>query len=256
MKHTVLDGIRTLASTTAGYACLIDPDKNEIDDSVRLAKQCEASGVDIIMVGGSLMIRNRFHETIRALKQHLSIPVVIFPGLFDFVCGDADALFLLCMVTSRNPQVLIGEQVRAAPLIHHHGLEAIGTAYMLIESGGNTSVQFMSDSLPIPRTKDDIAIAHALAGQYLGMQLVYMDGGSGAREPISDSMISAVKSHIEVPLIIGGGVRDPETAAAKVLAGADVVAIGTVHEEKNDQGLIRAFADAIHQAGRQRNNRV
>ncbi|MBC8415561.1 MAG: geranylgeranylglyceryl/heptaprenylglyceryl phosphate synthase, partial [Candidatus Cloacimonetes bacterium] len=153
---------------------------------------------------------------------------------------------LLCIITSRNPQMLIGEQVRAAPLIKHYGLEAIGTAYMLIESGNNTSVHFMSGSMPLPRTKNDIAVAHALAGEYLGMKLIYMDAGSGAKYPVSNEMISAIRQNVSLPIILGGGIKSPEIAVQKAKAGADFIVTGNILENNLDPKLIREFANAIH----------
>jgi phosphoglycerol geranylgeranyltransferase len=142
--------------------------------------------------------------------------------------------------------MLIGEQVRAAPLIKHYGLEAIGTAYMIIESGNSTSVQFMSGSLPLPRTKNDLAVAHALAGQYLGMKLIYMDAGSGAQYAATDEMVSAVRKNVDLPIILGGGIKTPDVAMQKAKAGADFIVTGNVLEDNPDPKLIREFADAIH----------
>lgn len=232
------------------YACLIDPDNQRPEDAAALAVDCEKAGADFLMIGGSLMIRDHFHETVKEIKERVELPVVVFPGIFDFVCPHADALFLLSMISSRNPEMLIGEQVRAAPAIRRSGIEAIGTAYMLVESGNLTSVQFMSHSLPIPRNKVDIAVAHALAGMYLGMRIIYMDAGSGAAEPVTDRMISAVGEVIDIPLIIGGGIRTPDQAAAKVAAGANVVVTGTILENGRDTGFIREMADAVHTGGK------
>ena len=164
-----------LAKRRANYFCLLDPDELQADKIQDFAKMCEENGADGLLVGGSIMVNNKFQSNLKLIKESVNIPVLIFPGIFDFVSPYADALLLLSVVTSRNPQMLIGEQVRAAPLIKHYGLEAIGTAYMIIESGNSTSVQFMSGSLPLPRTKNDLAVAHALAGQYLGMKMIYMD---------------------------------------------------------------------------------
>ena len=167
-------------------------------------------------------------------------------GSKGFVSPYADALLLLCVITSRNPQMLIGEQVRAAPMIKYYNLEAIGTAYMLIESGNNTSVHYMSNSMPIPHSKSDIAVAHALAGQYIGMKVVYLDAGSGAKYPVSNKMIAAIRKNVSLPIILGGGIKTPEVAAEKAIAGADFIVTGNVLEENCDPKLIREFADAIH----------
>ena len=235
-----------LAKKQANYFCLIDPDNLSSEEAVHCARLCEENGADGLLVGGSLMINNRFESNLKQIKENVKIPVFIFPGIFNFVSPHADALLLLSVITSRNPQMLIGEQVRAAPLIKHYGLEAIGTAYMLIESGNNTSVHFMSGSIPLPRTKNDIAVAHALAGEYLGMKLIYMDAGSGAKYPVSDEMITAIRQNVSLPIILGGGIKSPKIAAEKAKAGADFIVTGNILEDNLNPKLIREFADAIH----------
>jgi len=235
-----------LAKKQANYFCLLDPDELQADKTKDFAKKCEENGADGLLVGGSIMVNNKFQSNLKLIKESVNIPVLIFPGIFDFVSPYADALLLLSVVTSRNPQMLIGEQVRAAPLIKHYGLEAIGTAYMIIESGNSTSVQFMSGSLPLPRKKNDLAVAHALAGQYLGMKLIYMDAGSGAKYAATDEMVAAVRKNVDLPIILGGGIKTPEVAMQKAKAGADFIVTGNVLEDNPDPRLIREFADAIH----------
>ncbi len=235
-----------MAAKQASYFCLIDPDNLEAEQSSELAITCEENGADGILVGGSMMLFNKFEENLKKIQESVNIPVLIFPGIFNFVSQYADALLLLSVVSSRDPQMLIGEQVRAAPLIKHYGLEAIGTAYMLIESGASTSVNFMSNSMPIPRTKNDIAIAHALAAEYLGMKVTYLDAGSGAKMPVADEMITAIKQYSTIPMFLGGGIRDPETALRKAKAGADFIVTGNVLEKESNPTLIKEFAEAIH----------
>jgi phosphoglycerol geranylgeranyltransferase len=242
--------LKQMAAKQANYFCLLDPDKLTVESATETARICEECGADGLLVGGSLMLHNRFNENLKAIKESVSIPVLIFPGIFNFVSPDADAILLLSVITGRNPQMLIGEQVRAAPLIYHHNIEAIGTGYMLIESGNSTSVQFMSNSFPLPHKKYDIAVAHALAAYYLGMKVLYMDSGSGAKYPVDDEMIRQLKKYTPLPLIVGGGINKPETAREKALAGADFIVTGNVLEEKLDPLLIRAFADEIHSAKR------
>ncbi len=242
----VYDKILELAKKRANYFCLLDPDELHADKVKDFARICEENGADGLLVGGSIMVNNKFQSNLKIIKESVNIPVLIFPGIFDFVSPHADALLLLSVVTSRNPQMLIGEQVRAAPLIKHYGLEAIGTAYMIIESGNSTSVQFMSGSLPLPRTKNDLAVAHALAGQYLGMKLIYMDAGSGAKYAATDEMVAAVRKNVDLPIILGGGIKTPEVAIQKAKAGADFIVTGNILEDNPDPKLIREFADAIH----------
>lgn len=245
------DRLREMARERANYFCLLDPDNLELSQAAEYAIKSEENGADGILVGGSLMYRDCFEENLRAIYESVKkIPVLIFPGLFNFVSSYADALLLLSVVSSRNPQMLIGEQVRAAPLIRRHGIEAIGTGYMLVNGGNNTSVQYMSHSIPIPYDKNDIAVVTALAAQYMGMRVIYMDSGSGAERPISDEMIKQVKSEIEIPLIVGGGIKTPQTAQAKATAGADFVVTGNVLEKGFDSALIREFAQAVHSVKR------
>ncbi|MCF7912772.1 MAG: geranylgeranylglyceryl/heptaprenylglyceryl phosphate synthase [Candidatus Cloacimonetes bacterium] len=240
-----------MAKQQANYFCLLDPDNLSGEEAREYACKSEENGADGILVGGSLMYNDCFEDNLKIIKGAVKkIPVLIFPGLFNFVSRYADALLLLSVVSSRNPQMLIGEQVRAAPLIKKYGVEAIGTGYILIDGGNNSSVQYMSHSMPIPHAKDDIAAVHALAAQYMGMRIIYMDAGSGAVNPISNSMISQVKSDINIPLFVGGGIRKPDIAAQKAAAGADFVVTGNVLEEGFDTRLIREFAQAIHHSRR------
>ncbi|MDP8267498.1 MAG: geranylgeranylglyceryl/heptaprenylglyceryl phosphate synthase [Candidatus Tenebribacter davisii] len=246
----VYDKMLKLANKRASYFCLLDPDELDVEKTQDFARLCEDNGADGLLVGGSIMVNNKFESNLKIIKESVDIPVIIFPGIFDFVSPYADALLLLSVVTSRNPQMLIGEQVRAAPLIKHYGLESIGTAYMIIESGNSTSVQFMSSSLPLPRMKNDLAVAHALAGQYLGMKLIYMDAGSGAKYAATDEMITAVRKNVDIPIILGGGITTPEVARQKAKAGADFIVTGNVLEKNPDPKLIKEFADAIHSVNR------
>lgn len=246
-KETVYDFLLNIIKTKmAGFLCLIDPDKQEADKAVKLAGKCADSGVDAILVGGSIMLEDNFSPTIKAIKQAVKIPIIIFPGIFNVCSSYADAILFMSMVSSRNPQLLIGDQVKAAPMIKKSGIETIPTGYMLIESSSLTSVQYMSNSLPIPRNKYDIGVAHALAAQYLGMKLVFMDAGSGAKFSVPTEMIRNVKNNINIPLIVGGGIKTPEEAKEKVEAGADFVVIGSAIEDNDDCNLIKEFASAIH----------
>jgi putative glycerol-1-phosphate prenyltransferase len=233
----------------AGYFVLIDPDKQEITSALRLVKMCENAQVDALLVGGSLLFAHLFDELIQRIKTECDIPVIIFPGSTKQISPHADAILFLSLVSGRNPNALIGEQVVAAPMIKSMGLEAIGTAYMFIESGNVTSAQFISDTRPIPREKPDIAIAHALAAEYLGMKMVYLEAGSGAKYSVPDSLIEAVKKHITLPMIVGGGIRTPEEARKKVEVGANFIVTGNVLEKNRDPHLIKAFSQAIHLRG-------
>jgi phosphoglycerol geranylgeranyltransferase len=246
----IYDKLLALSKDRASYLCLIDPDKISCQEAVETARICQENNADGILVGSSIMLTNNFESNLKAIKDAVEIPVIIFPGIFNFVSKYADAILLLSVVSSRNPQMLIGEQVRAAPQIKEYGLEAIGTAYMLIESGVSTSVNYMSGSFPIPRNKADIAVAHALASQYLGMKIIYLDAGSGALQPVKNEMLQQIRLNIEIPIILGGGIRTPEVAHEKALAGADFIVTGNILEEKLDSHLIKEFAAAIHSVKR------
>ncbi len=228
----------------AGFLVLLDPDRMSVLEIVDLAKKSEEGGADGFLVGSSLLLSTRFDEAVREIKANVKVPVVIFPGNANQVSRHADAILFLSLISGRNAHLLIGEQVKAAPAIKEFGLEPIPTGYLLIESGGTTSVQFMSDTQPLPRNKPDIAKAHALAAQYLGMKLVFLEAGSGAENPVPDNIVREVKEFVSIPIIVGGGVKDPDVAYAKVKNGASFVVIGNFLEE--DDSLIKEFAEAIH----------
>jgi putative glycerol-1-phosphate prenyltransferase len=206
------------------------------------------SGVDAFFIGGSLLVRDQFETVVRLTKEATPLPVVIFPGSLFQISSTADAILFLVLVSGRNPDHLIGNQVTAAPLLRSSGLEAIATAYMLVDGGSMTSAEFMSNTKPLPRNKPDIAVAHAMAAEFMGMKLLYFDAGSGADNPVSDEMIRGVARHSSLPIIVGGGIRTPEAAHDKARAGASFIVTGNITEEKRDNGLIRDFANAIHSA--------
>jgi phosphoglycerol geranylgeranyltransferase len=230
----------------AGYLALLDPDKLSGSALVDTAACCAENGVDALLIGSSLMFTTEFDATVRQVKRHVEIPVILFPGASHHLSRHADAMLFLSLLSGRNPQYLIGEQVRAAPIVHALGIEPIATGYLLIESGAVTSAEFMSDTRPIPRDKPSIAVAHALAAEYLGMRLVYLEAGSGARLPVPEPMIAAVCAAVSIPVMVGGGIRSPQVAAEKVAAGADFLVTGNVLEEEASARLIRELADAVH----------
>ena len=212
-------------------AVLIDPDKLSDNQFAEISKIAGEAGVNFLFVGGSLLTSDTLFRCIRILKENSEIPVVLFPGNTYQVSRNADAMLFLSLISGRNPDMLIGMHVIAAPYIKLSGLETIPTGYMLIDSGKPTSVTYMSNSMPIPRDKKDIAACTAMAGEMLGLRLIYMDAGSGADVPVSEEMISFVKGSIEAPLIVGGGVRNPEIVEKVYRAGADTVVVGNHFEE-------------------------
>ena len=231
----------------AGYLVLLDPDKGNPEELAAFARRCETRGADGLLIGGSLLFTDRFDDAVRAVAEAVQIPVILFPGNGGQISRHADAVLFMSLLSGRNPHYLIGEQVLAAPRIRALGLEAISTAYLLVESGKTTAAEFMSGSRPLPRGKPDIAAAHALAAKYFGMKLVYLEAGSGAELSVPEEMIRAIVKQTGMPVIAGGGIRTPEEAAAKVKAGASFVVTGNKLEEAGDDELIRAFAAAVHQ---------
>ncbi len=226
------------------FLALLDPDKLDSAKLAQTGRLIARSGADGILFGTSLMMSGKIDAQIKALKQASKLPVVIFPGSAYQVSKHADAILFMSLISGRNANLLIEEQVKAAPMVAKSGLEAIATGYMLIESGKLTSANYISNTLPIPRDKPDIAVAHALAAKLLGMKLIYMDAGSGAQQPVTEQMISAVAKHSQLPVVVGGGIRTPEDARARARAGATAVVIGNVLEK--DINLAKRFAQAIH----------
>jgi len=230
----------------AGYLVLIDPDKVDVNALPTLVEQATEAGADGFLVGGSLMVRDQFESVLKLVKRSTPLPVLIFPGSLFQVSATADAILFLVLVSGRNPDHLIGNQVIAAPVIRSLGLEAIATAYMLVEGGATTSAEFMSGTRPLPPHKPDIAVAHALAAGYIGMKLLYFDAGSGADHPVPEAIIRSVARVSTLPIVVGGGIRTPEEARQRVQAGASFIVTGTVIEERGRSSILKEFADAVH----------
>lgn len=227
------------------FSILIDPDKlkiGKVDATVELAIKAK---VDCFFIGGSLVVNDVLDEVISQIKAVCNIPVFLFPGSSRQLSYKADALLFLSLISGRNPELLIGKHVETAPFLKISPLEVISTGYMLIDGGVPTSVSYMSNTYPIPANKDDIAVCTAIAGEMLGLRLIYMDAGSGAENPISTSMIEAVSGAIDIPLIVGGGIRTPEKARANVEAGADIIVVGNAIEK--DPNLIMEISAAVHE---------
>jgi phosphoglycerol geranylgeranyltransferase len=229
------------------FALLIDPDKISKTEIPLFLDTCIKGNVDIILIGGSLMINSEFDQKIQGIKDLAKdLPVVIFPGGLNQISKYADAILYLSLISGRNAEYLIGNQVIAAPIIKHLNLEAIATAYLLIESGQKTSVEFMSGTSPIPRDKTDIAVAHAMAAELLGFKLLYLEAGSGAKKSVPELMIKTVCQSVKIPVMVGGGIKSPEVANDKMKAGADIIVVGNHFEKTANNNLIKEFAKAIH----------
>ncbi|MBI9072661.1 MAG: geranylgeranylglyceryl/heptaprenylglyceryl phosphate synthase [Melioribacteraceae bacterium] len=230
----------------AAYFILIDPDDIDLESLSMFVKHCEDSGVDGFLVGGSLMINGYFNKFIETIKNNCSLPVVLFPGNVNQLSPSVDALLYISLISGRNPEYLIGQHVLAAPIIKQYKMEAISTGYILINSGKTTTVEYISDTKPIPANKPSIALATALAGKYMGMKMLYLEAGSGAAEAVPNDTIKLISDECGIPLIVGGGIKDSYTAREKVLNGASVVITGNYFENKSNWNKIKEFADAVH----------
>ncbi len=221
-------------------AILFDPDKlrlQKMERALELAVEC---GVDYFFIGGSLVVNSMLDPLLISIRERCTIPMLLFPGSSFQLSYRADAILFLSLISGRNPELLIGQHVVAAPYLKMSPLEIISTGYILVDGGVQTTVQYMSNTSPIPASKDDIAVCTALAGEMLGLKTIYLEAGSGALNPVSESMIEAVSGTINVPLIVGGGIRTPEKAAANYRAGADLLVVGNAIEQ--DPVLIRELA--------------
>ena len=216
------------------FGVLIDPDKQNARGLIETIKVCNDANIDYFFVGGSIITHGNMKTTTRLIKENSSIPIIIFPGDPDQISDYADAILFLSLISGRNPEFLIGHHVTAAPIIKNTNLEVIPTGYLLVDCGTTTTAIYVSDTNPIPFDNPEIAANTALAGEYLGLKITYIDGGSGAKKCISKSMIQKTKSALTGPLIIGGGIRTPQAADEIYKAGADIIIIGNGAEENRN----------------------
>jgi putative glycerol-1-phosphate prenyltransferase len=226
-------------------AVLVDPDNQTEDSLMRLSEKINKARVDVIMVGGSLLLDNHFEKTLSLLRKNTSAPIVLFPGNNYQVSSQADAILLLSLISGRNPEYLIGQHVVAAPLIRKSGLEVIPTGYMLIDGGRVSTTSYMTQTVPIPFDKPDIAVATAMAGEMLGLQAIYLEAGSGAHKSISAELLRAVKKSVSIPIITGGGIRTPEQAESLAEAGSNMIVVGNILEKQPE--LLMEISLAVHQ---------
>ena len=226
------------------FAILIDPDKIESSSLSTIIDLALEAKADYFFVGGSLVISDHLEDCILYIKERCSIPVLLFPGSPSQISRHADALLYLSLISGRNAELLIGQHVISAPFVKKSGLEIISTGYMVVDGGAPTTVSYISNATPIPADKADIALCTAMASEMLGQKLIYMDAGSGAKKAVSEEMIQAVAANIDIPLIVGGGIRDAEKAYRNCKAGADVIVVGNAIEK--DPSLIKEMAAAVH----------
>jgi putative glycerol-1-phosphate prenyltransferase len=225
------------------FAVLVDPDKSTAASLKKLAVCAQKSHVDFFFFGGSLLRHGNGEKQIRILRENSPIPVILFPGSSLQIFPNAHGILLLSLISGRNPDMLIGKHVESAAILKASGLEIIPTGYILVESGSPTSVSYISNTLPVPSNKPDIAASTALAGEMLGLKVIYLDAGSGAMNPVPADMICRVKKEISIPLIVGGGITDPGKAEDALKAGADVIVIGNAIEK--NPGLIAEISEVV-----------
>lgn len=214
------------------HLTLLDPEEQSPEEAVRIAKEAIAGGSDGIMLGGSTTETSELDATAEALQESIDVPIILFPGNISGVSKYADAIFFMSLLNSTNPYWIMGAPALGAPAVKKMGIEALPMGYLVVEPGG--TVGWVGDAKLIPRNKPDIAVAYAMAAEFLGMKLLYLEAGSGANEHIPEKMIAAVKKMTNLTVIVGGGIRDGETAARVANAGADIIVTGTVVEDSSD----------------------
>jgi len=225
-------------------AVLVDPQSVSVERVEELLDRCLRLGVDYFFVGGSLVAPDRMRACVRTLKGQEEIPVVVFPGSVLQVDDEADALLLLSVISGRNPDLLIGRHVEAAPMLERAELEIIPTGYLLIGGGGTSSVMYLSNTVPIPRERADLVAYTALAGQMLGLKVLYLEAGSGSSAPVPEEVVRRVRRKTALPLIVGGGIRSASQALRVARAGADIVVVGNALEREPD--AVDAIAEVLH----------
>jgi phosphoglycerol geranylgeranyltransferase len=225
------------------HVTLIDPEKVTPAQAAKIAENSEASGTAAVMIGGSTFVsQTHLDEVVQSIKP-IKIPTILFPNNVTGISRCADAIWFMSLLNSVDPYFLIGAQILGAPLVKKFGLEPISMGYVIVGEGGTAAI--MGKAIPVPYDKPELAAAHALAGQYLGMHFLYLEGGSGARNPVPQEMIRVVKQYVEIPLVVGGGIRTKEQAFAASSAGADIIVTGNVVETGDAMGKISEIIAGI-----------
>ncbi len=241
---TVYESLLRRRETARLHMTLLDPDKQSATEAGRLAAEAAKSGTDAIMIGGSTGVtQDKVDATVLAIKAAAQVPTILFPASAANLSRHADALYFMSLLNSRDPRLVVGEQRRAAPVVRAWGLETIPMAYLVVEPGMRAGEVGRAD--PIPRSEPETAVGYALAAQMLGMKLVYLEAGSGAPEPVPSAMIRAVRAALDIPLIVGGGIRSAEAAGEVARAGADIVVTGTIVERAKDGEALRRIIESV-----------
>lgn len=241
--------LKRIEERGALFAVLLDPDTSDPGALLRSGRLAVENGADLILVGGSFMGNPNLPKQILEIKAALQVPVILFPGGASQVVPGFDAILFTTLVSGRNPQYLIEEQVRGGVLVKACGIEALPTAYALINSGKATAVEFISNTRPIPADKPKLTMVHAIASELMGMRWIYLEAGSGAESPVPLEHIAYTRQSTGLGIIAGGGITTPQAAAERVKAGAHIIVTGTLWEKVCDPALLREFAAAIHYKG-------
>lgn len=230
-----MDILNKIQSKSGQLALLIDPEKTRNEEHlIELVKKAEFALIDFFFVGGSTVARKEIESVVSILKKNSTIPVILFPGSSSQLSDQADALLFLNLLSGRNPDFLIGHHVSCSEEVLEMGIEVIPTSYLLIDGGKMTSVAYVSQTTPIPRENSSISLKTGIAGYLMGQKLTYFDAGSGALQPVPESLISDLKSRIDTPVIVGGGIRSVDQIEIYKNAGANVIVIGNKIEENID----------------------
>ena len=241
VEKYLLEKIKAASSI---HITLLDPEKMTRSQASRIAQSSKINGTSAIMIGGSTFVsQTHLDDMIKAIKRIIKIPIILFPNNITGISHYADAIWFMSLLNSVDPYFLIGAQILAAPLVKKYALEPISMGYIIVGEGGTAGI--VGKAIPVPYNKPDLTAAHALAGQYLGMHFIYLEGGSGAKNPVPQKMIRMVKRFIDVPLIVGGGIRTKEQALAAASAGADVIVTGNVLERAGGKQKVSEIIDGV-----------
>jgi phosphoglycerol geranylgeranyltransferase len=236
--------LRKIKADGAIHITLVDPEKMTPPQAARVAENSKASGTSAMMIGGSTFVSQAHLDgVVKAIRHTVKIPTILFPNNITGISRYADAIWFMSLLNSVDPYFLIGAQILGAPLVRKYSLEPISMGYIIVGEGGTAGI--IGKAIPVPYNKPDLAAAHALAGKYLGMRFIYLEGGSGAKTPVPPEMIRTVKRFIDIPLIVGGGIRTKEQALAAASAGADVIVTGNIMESTNAKQTVTEIINGI-----------
>lgn len=230
----------------AAMFLLIDPDSITAEYLNEIITEANKSDIDAFLIGGSILVGEQLKSYIDLIKSNSTIPVILFPGDINQIIPEADAVLFISLISGRNPENLIGKHVAAAPIIKNYKIEPLSTGYILIDSGKPTTAQYMSGTFPIPSNKPEIATATALAGQYIGMKFIYLEGGSGAENSVPSEMIKMVSNSVSVPVIVGGGIKSIQDIKEKTDSGGKIIVVGNFFENKENLYLLNEFVRTVH----------